>query len=71
MQIVQTQEAEAAQLADQLQQLEVDGQQLQVVTKDLNLAEDRVCTQPPRITYKHCSDTSAVYAWPLVLTPLF
>ena len=44
VQIVQKQGTEAAEMADQLQQLEGDRQQLLVVTKDLNLAEDRVCT---------------------------
>ena len=47
MQIVQKQGAEAAEMADQLQQLEGDRQQLLVVTQDLNLAEDRVCRSIP------------------------
>ncbi|KAL3145047.1 hypothetical protein ABBQ32_003538 [Trebouxia sp. C0010 RCD-2024] len=41
-QIVQKQGAEAAEMADQLQQLEGDRQQLLVVTKDLNLAEGQI-----------------------------
>lgn len=40
---MQKQGAEAAEMADQLQQLEGDRQQLLVVTKDLNLAEGQVC----------------------------
>lgn len=42
MQIVQNQEQEAAEMAEQIQELEGDRQQLQVVNEDLDLAEDRV-----------------------------
>ena len=49
VQIVQSQEADAAEMADQLQQLEGDRQHLQVVTQDLDLAEDRVRTPAPYI----------------------
>ena len=42
MQIVQNQEHEAAEMAEQIQELEGDRQQLQVANEDLDLAEDRV-----------------------------
>ena len=42
LQIVQSQELEAAELAEQVQELEGDRQHLQIVTQDLDLAEDRV-----------------------------
>ena len=42
VQIVQNQEQEAAEMAEQIQELEGDRQQLQVVNEDLDLAEDRV-----------------------------
>lgn len=45
VQIVQSQESDAAEMADQVQQLEGDREHLQVVTQDLDLAEDRV-SQP-------------------------
>lgn len=47
MQIVQSQESDAAEMADQLQQLEGDRAHLQVVTQDLDLAEDRVSHWTP------------------------
>ena len=45
VQIVQNQEQEAAEMAEQIQELEGDRQQLQVANEDLDLAEDRV--SPP------------------------
>ncbi len=42
VQIVQNQEQEAAEMAEQIQELEGDRQQLQVANEDLDLAEDRV-----------------------------
>ena len=46
LQIVQSQESDAAEMADQLQQLQGDREHLQVVTQDLDLAEDRVSQKP-------------------------
>lgn len=40
--IVQNQEQEAAEMAEQIQELEGDRQQLQVANEDLDLAEDRI-----------------------------
>ena len=47
MQIVQSQEQDAAEMSEQIQVLEADRDHLQVVTKDLDLAEDRVSLAEP------------------------
>jgi len=47
VQIVQNQEQEAAEMAEQIQELEGDRQQLQVANEDLDLAEDRVSPKSP------------------------
>ena len=50
LQVVQSQESDAAEMADQLQQLEGDRAHLQVVSQDLDLAEDRVSGLAPILT---------------------
>lgn len=50
LQVVQSQESDAAEMADQLQQLEGDRAHLQVVSQDLDLAEDRVSGLAPVLT---------------------
>ena len=51
VQIVQSQESDAAEMADQVQQLEGDREHLQVVTQDLDLAEDRVSQSSSRPSF--------------------
>ena len=52
VQIVQSQEQEAAELVEQVQELEQDRQHLQLVTEDLDLAEDRV--SPWTLSFSRC-----------------
>ena len=42
MQVVQSQESDAAEMSEQIQQLEAEREHLQDVTKDLDLADKRV-----------------------------
>lgn len=49
-----SQEADAAEMADQVQELEGDRQHLQVVTQDLDLAEDRVSLHPVSFSVNFC-----------------
>ena len=42
LQVVQSQESDAAEMSEQIQQLEAEREHLQDVTKDLDLAEKRV-----------------------------